>query len=102
MRSRMMGKMALVTGAGRGTGAAISHLFCGQGAKVLLVDRDPATLDETLAHIRSSIPNAQAARFVADVCSPEEVAYPVLWLASDESSFITGTTIMVDGGLHIM
>jgi meso-butanediol dehydrogenase/(S,S)-butanediol dehydrogenase/diacetyl reductase len=33
---------------------------------------------------------------------PEEVAYPVLWLASDESSYMTGTTIMVDGGLSIM
>lgn len=33
---------------------------------------------------------------------PQEVAYPVLWLASDESSYLTGTTIMVDGGLSIM
>jgi 2-hydroxycyclohexanecarboxyl-CoA dehydrogenase len=33
---------------------------------------------------------------------PEEVAYPVLWLASGEASFMTGTTVMVDGGLHIM
>jgi meso-butanediol dehydrogenase/(S,S)-butanediol dehydrogenase/diacetyl reductase len=33
---------------------------------------------------------------------PEEVAYPVLWLASDESSYMTGATIMVDGGLSIM
>jgi NAD(P)-dependent dehydrogenase (short-subunit alcohol dehydrogenase family) len=29
---------------------------------------------------------------------PREVAYPVLFLASDEASFITGTHLMVDGG----
>jgi 2-hydroxycyclohexanecarboxyl-CoA dehydrogenase len=34
--------------------------------------------------------------------SPEEIAWPILWLASDEASFITGTTLMVDGGLSIM
>jgi meso-butanediol dehydrogenase/(S,S)-butanediol dehydrogenase/diacetyl reductase len=33
---------------------------------------------------------------------PEEIAHPILWLASNEASFITGTTLMVDGGLHIM
>jgi len=34
--------------------------------------------------------------------SPEEIAWPIVWLASGEASFITGTTLMVDGGLHIM
>jgi 2-hydroxycyclohexanecarboxyl-CoA dehydrogenase len=34
--------------------------------------------------------------------SPQEIAWPILWLASDEASFITGTTLMVDGGLHVM
>ncbi len=34
--------------------------------------------------------------------SPEEVAWPILWLASSEASFMTGTTLMVDGGLSIM
>jgi NAD(P)-dependent dehydrogenase (short-subunit alcohol dehydrogenase family) len=29
---------------------------------------------------------------------PREVAYPILFLASDEASFITGTHLMVDGG----
>ena len=29
----------------------------------------------------------------------EEIAYPVLWLASDEASFITGAVLMADGGL---
>jgi meso-butanediol dehydrogenase/(S,S)-butanediol dehydrogenase/diacetyl reductase len=34
--------------------------------------------------------------------SPQEIAWPILWLASDEASFITGTSLMVDGGLSIM
>jgi len=31
-----------------------------------------------------------------------EVAYPILWLASDEASYITGATLMVDAGLSVM
>ncbi|MBL0422981.1 SDR family oxidoreductase [Ramlibacter sp. AW1] len=30
---------------------------------------------------------------------PQEIAAPVLWLASDEASFITGAVLPVDGGL---
>ena len=33
---------------------------------------------------------------------PEEVAFPILWLASNEASFITGTSLVVDGGLTAM
>lgn len=33
---------------------------------------------------------------------PEEIAWPVIWMISDEASFITGTNLMVDGGLHIL
>jgi len=32
---------------------------------------------------------------------PKEIAWPILWLASDEASFITGATLPVDGGLTI-
>jgi 2-hydroxycyclohexanecarboxyl-CoA dehydrogenase len=34
--------------------------------------------------------------------TPEEIAWPILWLASDEASFITGATLMVDGGLSVI
>ena len=33
---------------------------------------------------------------------PREVAHPILFLASDDSSFITGTTLMVDAGRSIL
>jgi NAD(P)-dependent dehydrogenase (short-subunit alcohol dehydrogenase family) len=32
------------------------------------------------------------------VGKPEEVAYGVLFLASEEASFITGTELVIDGG----
>ena len=41
--------------------------------------------------------NSLAGRWAA----PAEIAWPILWLASDEASFITGATLPVDGGLTI-
>lgn len=34
--------------------------------------------------------------------SPEEIAWPILWLASEEASFVTGAVLAVDGGLSIL
>ncbi|MCW8127274.1 SDR family NAD(P)-dependent oxidoreductase [Microbulbifer halophilus] len=38
-------------------------------------------------------------RGVKRIAEPEEIARVALWLASDEASYVTGTTVLADGGL---
>ncbi len=33
---------------------------------------------------------------------PEEVGWPIVFLASDESSFMTGSEVVIDGGISAM
>jgi NAD(P)-dependent dehydrogenase (short-subunit alcohol dehydrogenase family) len=68
----LQGKMAVVTGAGSGIGAAIARLFAARGASVAAVDRDGASARGTVAAIGRT--GGTASAHEADVSQPASVA----------------------------
>src|SRR5258708_39678471 len=62
---RLMGRTAIVTGAGSGIGRASALLFAKEGASVALVDRDAAGLQETVAALAGA--KGDASTDVGDV-----------------------------------
>lgn len=69
--SLLSGKVALVTGASRGIGAAIARLFAQEGAKVAVHGRDIASLLAVKADIEHD--NGTAMHVVADVTKFDEI-----------------------------
>ena len=62
----------------------------------------PGAVDTPMAEARLADPELQReanARIpLGRTAKPEEIAYGVLYLASDESSFVTGSELVIDGG----
>ncbi|MGI9411837.1 MAG: SDR family NAD(P)-dependent oxidoreductase, partial [Hyphomicrobiaceae bacterium] len=54
MVGRLDRKVAIVTGAAHGIGAAIAERFAAEGARVLIADVDIAASEETMARIRAA------------------------------------------------
>lgn len=69
----LTGKTALVTGGGRGIGQAISLGLAAQGARVIVVGRTQATLDETLELLQKAGPKADHFAILMDVSLEAEV-----------------------------
>jgi meso-butanediol dehydrogenase/(S,S)-butanediol dehydrogenase/diacetyl reductase len=69
---RLAGKVAAVTGAGRGIGRGIAERFVAEGAAVVLVDRDPAVSDVAAELARHT--GTEAAGVTCDVTDESSVA----------------------------
>ncbi|MFW2390515.1 MAG: SDR family oxidoreductase [Polyangiales bacterium] len=70
-RRALSGKVVLVTGGSRGIGLVVGQLAAEAGARVLLVARDAAKLEEAVAGIRDS--GGEAYAHAADLSSSDEI-----------------------------
>jgi NAD(P)-dependent dehydrogenase (short-subunit alcohol dehydrogenase family) len=70
----LSGRHALVTGGGRGIGAAIARRLLADGASVTLLGRDAVALRTTVQSLREALPAGATASFVtADIADAESV-----------------------------
>jgi NAD(P)-dependent dehydrogenase (short-subunit alcohol dehydrogenase family) len=73
--------------------------YAAQGVRVNAVAPGPI-LTDALAQAGAQAQQATAARVpVGRIGQPGEVASAVVWLASDQAAFVTGSTVVIDGGM---
>lgn len=71
-KRQLEGKVAIITGGGRGIGRATSLAFAREGAKVVIVDRNESSCDEVLAVISKN--GGEGVSISADVTDEADVA----------------------------
>ena len=76
------GKVAILTGSGRGIGAATAKMFGTEGASVVVSDLDPAPAEDTAAAIRAA--GGKAVVVAGDVTDP---AFPAQLIKATLDSF---------------
>jgi NAD(P)-dependent dehydrogenase (short-subunit alcohol dehydrogenase family) len=75
-------------------GIRVNVLLPGPTGGTTLMDKLLSSNPDQMEEFRQIVP-------IGRIAEPEEMAEAVIWLCSNESSFVTGLTMPVSGGLHI-
>jgi NAD(P)-dependent dehydrogenase (short-subunit alcohol dehydrogenase family) len=93
---RLAGKHAMITGAAQGIGLAIAAAFAREGAALLLVDRDAAALEASVAGLRAcDVPIRAVA---ADITDAAAIAQAV---RDAEAGFRPLDTLVNNAGINV-
>jgi NAD(P)-dependent dehydrogenase (short-subunit alcohol dehydrogenase family) len=112
---KLEGKIALITGGNSGIGLATAKQFVDEGAYVFITGRRAPELAAAVKEIGRNVTGVhgdvasaetgqQGLKMISSsvplgrLGTPNEIAKAVVFLASDDSSYITGTELFVDGG----
>jgi 3-oxoacyl-[acyl-carrier protein] reductase len=71
MDLQLEGKVAVITGSGRGIGYASASALAGEGARVVISDINPDAVARAVANLKQA--GHDVLGIVADVCDPEQV-----------------------------
>jgi 3-oxoacyl-[acyl-carrier protein] reductase len=102
--NRLAGKTAIVTGAGRGIGNAVARRFAEEGAKVVLISRNPASCGAAADAINAEFPDSCKAFpcDVADAAAVETCVKEILAEYPTVDILVNNAGITRDGMFHKM
>jgi 3-oxoacyl-[acyl-carrier protein] reductase len=97
------GKVAIITGSGRGIGRATAELFARQGARVVINDLDQAVAEETAAAIRASGAEAHAVGgSITDKDFPDRLVRTTVDTSGTLDIIVNNAGYTHDGVIHKM